>query len=219
MKKVLLGVVALLLFATCQAQEAKYSTYYYQRATLFEVLPTDSIDIIFLGNSITDGGEWMELLRDSRCKNRGISGDTTEGVYDRLDVIIKGQPAKLFLLIGINDLGRGKTTDEVFNGIVRIVEHLQAQSPRTQIYLQSILPVNDAAGKFAGHTRRWSEIKPLNCRLSAMAREKGITFIDLYHYLVSPDEEKLDMQFSNDGLHLMGSGYAKWAEVIQPYID
>ncbi|MGL5562350.1 MAG: sialate O-acetylesterase, partial [Tannerellaceae bacterium] len=41
------------------AQEArKYSTYYYQRATLFEQLPITSKDIVFVGNSITDGGEW-----------------------------------------------------------------------------------------------------------------------------------------------------------------
>ena len=74
------------LFCACtmQAQEQKHSTFYYQRATLFEVLPTSKSDIIFLGNSITNGGEWAELLGNPHAKNRGISGDTTQGVLDRL---------------------------------------------------------------------------------------------------------------------------------------
>lgn len=60
-----------------------------------------SKDIIFLGNSITNGGEWSELLNNKHVKNRGISGDICMGVYDRLDAVLKGKPAKIFLLIGI----------------------------------------------------------------------------------------------------------------------
>ena len=103
------------LFCACtmQAQEQKHSTFYYQRATLFEVLPTSKSDIIFLGNSITNGGEWAELLGNPHAKNRGISGDTTQGVLDRLSTITKGKPSKIFLLIGTNDLSRGKSVDEV----------------------------------------------------------------------------------------------------------
>ena len=57
-------IVMLSLFCACtmQAQEQKRSTFYYQRATLFEALPTSKSDIVFLGNSITNGGEWAELL-------------------------------------------------------------------------------------------------------------------------------------------------------------
>ena len=48
----------------------------------------------FCGN----GGEWAELLNNKRVKNRGISGDICQGVYDRLDPILKGKPAKIFPL-------------------------------------------------------------------------------------------------------------------------
>ena len=107
MKKILLMMLLLASMAS-NAQERKYSTFYYQRATLFEELPVTSKDIIFLGNSITNGGEWSELLNNKHVKNRGISGDICMGVYDRLDAILKGKPAKIFLLIGINDVSRGK---------------------------------------------------------------------------------------------------------------
>ena len=55
MKKIFFLVVILTLSLLCRAQERKYSTFYYQRATLFEELPVTSSDIIFLGNSITNG--------------------------------------------------------------------------------------------------------------------------------------------------------------------
>ena len=119
----------------------KYSAFYYQRATLFEELPVTSKDIIFLGNSITNGGEWSELLGNKYVKNRGISGDVCMGVYERLNSILKGKPAKIFLLIGINDVSRGTSADTIVNQIARITRKIKEDSPKTKLYLQSILPV------------------------------------------------------------------------------
>lgn len=100
----MLSICLLCACTTLQAQERKHTTFFDQRATLFEVLPTSKKDIIFLGNSITNGGEWAELLDNPHVKNRGISGDRADTMLDRLHVITKGKPAKIFLLIGINDL-------------------------------------------------------------------------------------------------------------------
>lgn len=104
MKKFMLSICLLCACTTLQAQGRKHTTFFDQRATLFEVLPTSKKDIIFLGNSITNGGEWAELLDNPHVKNRGISGDRADTMLDRLHVITKGKPAKIFLLIGINDL-------------------------------------------------------------------------------------------------------------------
>jgi lysophospholipase L1-like esterase len=100
----LLLVLGLLFGANSFAQQEKYTTYYYQRATLFEQLPITSTDIVFLGNSLTDGCEWAELFGNPHIKNRGISGDEVMGIYDRIDPILKGKPAKIFLLTGVNDV-------------------------------------------------------------------------------------------------------------------
>ena len=62
MKKIMLSICLLCACTTLQAQGRKHTTFFDQRATLFEVLPTSKKDIIFLGNSITNGGEWAELL-------------------------------------------------------------------------------------------------------------------------------------------------------------
>src|SRR5215469_2048183 len=75
--------------------------YYPQRVAIFEKEPVVTGRIIFLGNSITQFGDWKKLLNDSTVINRGIGGDITFGVLKRLDDVIKRQPSKLFLLIGI----------------------------------------------------------------------------------------------------------------------
>ncbi len=208
------------LFCACtmHAQEQKHSTFYYQRATLFEVLPTSKSDIIFLGNSITNGGEWAELLRNPHAKNRGISGDTTQGVLDRLSTITKGKPSKIFLLIGTNDLSRGKSVDEVAKNVEKIVERVKRESPKTKLYVQSVFPVNPKFNKFLGHMNRQKDIAALNAKIKAVAARHGVTYIDVYKSLVTPSTDVMNPEYTNDGLHLLGKGYLKWVEVLKPYL-
>ena len=80
MKKIVLLAAALLLAAASFAQ----SEYNYQKRSLFEQLPIRGNDIVFLGNSITDGGEWAELFNNRHVKNRGISADRSGWLLDRL---------------------------------------------------------------------------------------------------------------------------------------
>ncbi|WP_167616680.1 GDSL-type esterase/lipase family protein [Maribellus sediminis] len=207
-----------LAFATV-AQEKPFSTFYYQRASLFEKLPVDSTDIIFLGNSITNGAEWNELFPDKHVKNRGISGDRTTGLYDRLNAILPGQPKKIFLLIGINDLQHGASVDSVVHGIIRIAERVKTESPNTTLFIQSILPVNDQFGKFPNHTNKGPEIIEINKHIKRYCLENKLTFIDLYKYFKNKDDEKMNPEYTNDGLHLMGDGYLIWIKVVQDYIE
>ncbi len=163
--------------------QGKYSTLYYQRATLFEELPVDKNDIVFLGNSITHFGEWHEIFNNSNIKNRGISGDIAEGVFDRLGPILKGQPRKIFLLIGINDVAQNKDADSILRAITRIVNKIATDSPRTKLYVQSVFPVNESFGKFPGATTRGSVVIEINRGLVKLCSEKGITYIDVYKAL------------------------------------
>lgn len=199
------------------SQERKYSTYYYQKATLFEKLPISSKDIVFLGNSITDGGEWAELFGNPFVKNRGISGDVAWGVYDRLEPILKGKPAKLFLMIGINDVAAGRSVDTIVERIGKIIDRFQQESPHTKFYLQSLLPVNDCYGMFKGHTSRGDVVKEINAQLRNLAREKGVTYIDL-HSSFSNADGKMIPEYTNDGLHLLGEGYLLWKKIVLPYV-
>ena len=224
-KSVVLVVFLLLAQKSLLAQVGKpkypdslFSTYYHQRLTLFQSLPQTKGDIIFVGNSITDGGEWSELFDDKRIKNRGISGDITAGVIHRLDEIANRKPAKVFLMIGTNDLARNTSADSVVKNIFIIADYLRQQSPATKLYVQSILPVNDVYGKFAGHTSKANQIKLVNAQLMVQAAEKKYTYIDLYTPFSDPTG-KLKAEFSNDGLHLKGTAYLLWKHLVYPYIN
>ena len=220
MKKKLFFLLAILALASSiHAQERKYSTFYYQRATLFEELPVTSSDIIFLGNSITNGGEWAELFDNPHVKNRGISGDVCMGVYDRLDAILKGSPAKIFLLIGINDVDRGASADTIVERIGMIVDKIRKDSPSTKIYLQSVLPVSDHYKMFNGHTSRWQVVPEINKGLVRLAADRGVKYIDLYSHFIDNTTGKMNIEYTNDGLHLLGKGYKKWVGIVKPYVD
>lgn len=195
------------------------SAYYDQRVSLFEKLPLGPEDIVFLGNSITDGCEWNELLGNAHVRNRGISGDTSLGVYDRLASITRGHPAKIFLMIGINDLGAGLDLNTVELHVSMIIDRIRTDSPTTRLYLQSVLPLNTAFTAYPGHKARKADVPELNRRYRALAERKGVTYIDLYTPMLDPDTQELDIRYTNDGLHLLGAGYRRWAEVIRPYLD
>lgn len=219
MKRITLLLFGLLFVLPQFAQERKYSTFYEQRATLFEELPVTSKDIIFLGNSITNGSEWAELFQNKNVKNRGISGDICMGVYDRLDPIVKGKPAKIFLLIGINNVSRGISADTIISEIGMIVHKIKRKSPKTKLYLQSVLPVNDCYGMFSGHTSRWQVVKQINDLLKPLAEKEGATYIDLYSHFVDGDTGKMNPQYTNDGVHLLGKGYLLWRDIVKPYVN
>ncbi len=209
--------ISILLIFPC-ALSAQHGAYYGQRASLFDVLPIDSADIIMLGNSLTDGCEWHELFNNPHIKNRGISGDIIAGVNDRLETIANGHPRKIFLMIGINDISHDLPADSIAQSILNAIDRLHKLSPDTRLYVQSLLPVNPAI-----HYRRLAGKEPVILRTNAIlckaAAEHNYTFIDLYTHFASEDSQLLDPQHTNDGLHLLGSGYLLWGKLLQPYID
>jgi lysophospholipase L1-like esterase len=210
----------LILCGWLSAQEVpktEHSLYWHQRASLFRRLPNELGEIIFLGDSITDGNNWSEMLGNPLIKNRGISGDTTQGILDRLDEVVESRPAKIFLMIGINDLAQGLSEKEVLANIKRIVQQIRRQSPDTAIYLESMLPVNPDFGLFPAHTSKRDEILNINKVLERIAEDYGLRFVDL-HSLFAGKDNKLRPEFTNDGLHLTGAGYAVWKKAVTPHL-
>lgn len=187
--------------------------YYYHKKEHFETLPKSKKDIIFLGNSITDNCEWAELFGNPHIKNRGIGGDDTDGILERLSDITSGQPAKIFLMIGTNDLAFGKTVNYIISNYRKIITRIRQESPRTKIYIQSILPTDDAI-----HTnRKNTDIILINEGLQDIARELSIPYIDLFGAFKT-ENNKLNKEYSLDGLHLNGKGYLVWKDMIARYV-
>lgn len=138
-------------------------------------------------------------------------------MYDRLDALLKGTPAQIFLLIGINNVPRGESADSIAAGIRRIVQRIRQESPATEVLVQSVLPVTPQYGKFDGHTSRWQLVPEINRRVRRLAQEEKVTYIDLFSHFADA-EGKMKPEYTNDGLHLKGNGYLLWKEVVQPFL-
>lgn len=196
----------------------EYNSFYYQRASLFDSLPVDSDDIIMLGNSLTNGCEWHELLDNPNVKNRGISSDVIQGVYDRLGPIVEGRPAKIFLMIGVNDISHNLGADSVANAYINLISHIRGCLPETQLYVQSCLPVNISFNQFLGMADKEQTIRDVNRLVCAKSDSLGFTWVDLYSRFVD-EEGHMKSDYTNDGLHLLGDGYLLWRDCIRPYMS
>lgn len=206
------------LFA--QAPKAKidssyHNWYYQQRMDLYENVEVKGrYDIVFLGNSITERGEWNELLPGKKIANRGIGGDNTFGVLARIDNVIKLQPKKLFILIGINDLGRGLPVEVIANNYKIMLDQLKAALPKTKIYLQSVLPLNEGILKYDYLKGKEQSIKALNEQIQQLAKEKGLTYINL-HEVFADQDGRLKNEWTPDGIHLQPVAYVYWVEFLK----
>ena len=197
--------------------DSMYSTYYLQRLSLFDMMPVQKGDVVFIGNSITDGVEWSELFNDLHIKNRGISGDISSGILHRWQQIVAAKPKKVFLMIGTNDLARGARADSVVKNILLAADYLKQESSSTQLYIQSILPVTDFYQKFTGHTSKVAQILETNNKLKSAATAHQYTYIDLHAAFINADG-KMNERYTNDGLHLVGEGYMLWKHLVFSYV-
>jgi lysophospholipase L1-like esterase len=202
---------------TTDIDKPQFKRHFYFKVNQFEALPNTDSEIIFLGNSITAGGNWSEIFQDLRVKNRGISGDVTEGILFRLEEITESKPAKIFLLIGINDLSRGIEVDSIMNNYRKIVNKIMQDTPETQIYIQSVLPVNDNFEYFNNHTDKGELIILINNKLIELADKFKHTYIDLFSSFAN-DQGKLKAEYTLDGLHLTGEGYVLWKSILEDYV-
>jgi lysophospholipase L1-like esterase len=190
--------------------------YWPTRLAIFEKEPVVTGGIIFLGNSITQLGDWKKLLNDSTAINRGIGGDNTFGVLKRLNEVTRRQPSKLFLLIGINDIGKDIPDAVIANNIRKIIIRIQTESPSTKIYVQSILPVNPDVSYFPQHYDKQEHILNTNKLIKQVAENTNCTYVNI-HDLFLDKEGRLDAKYTPDGLHLKpnGEGYQIWIAYLR----
>lgn len=214
-------LLALLLVATTicafAQKKEKYTELYYQRASLFEILPVNSDDIVFVGNSLTHGCEWHELFGMSNIKNRGINGDVIQGVFERIDPVVNGHPKKIFLLSGVNDVSHNLSADSIATAMGNLIDYIRTKTPETKLYVQSLLPINNSFGRYKAIFGKEQVIRDINAKLAAMADEKGFVWINSYP-IFADENGNLDVRYTNDGLHLLGNGYIHWKNFLLPYV-
>lgn len=201
--------IRLVALTLCSEPHIKRSDYFYHKKSFFEQHGNHPYDAVLIGDSLTDDAEWQDLFPSLRLANRGIDGDRTEGVLNRLEGIYSSSASKAFIMIGINDFSSGKNVNEVFDNYKNIVNKLIERG--INVYIQSTI--------LAGKQRKGlnKNISLLNDRLQILAQQnESITYIDLNRGLAP--NQRLEARYTRDGVHLNGDGYALWKELITPYI-
>jgi lysophospholipase L1-like esterase len=163
--------------------------------------------VAFVGDSLTQKGEWEAYFPETQVRNFGIDAEPTEGLLERVNQIIAVQPAKVFLMTGTNDITLNVSTRAIVANYTQIVDRLRAGLPETRIFVEAVFP---------REAENAAKVRELNAALRALADARGLTFVDTY----APFEKdgSIDSTTTRDGLHLNETGYARWRAIVSPLV-
>lgn len=185
--------------------------YYLHKTSFFKLHSRSDYDVVFIGDSITDGSDWYDIFPSLKVANRGISSDTTAGVLNRMDTIINTGAGKAFLMVGINDINHGVDVKTIFNNYKEIINELKKNN--IEPFVQSTLLTNTSITSRIDN----KYVNELNARLMKFCNDNNIVFIDLNPLLSKSG--KLNKDYSFDGVHLSGEAYAMWSKAIANYVN
>lgn len=162
-------------------------------------------DIVLLGDSHIENGDWVSLLPGRSVLNRGIGWDTTQDVLERLDEVIARKPRIVLLQIGIVDLRYGRDPGTVARNIQGIARRLREAGIRAHVH--SVLPV----------AARLRETTNERVRAVNDALRVDPDFLDLHPILVT--KGALKPALTTDGVHLSRPAYDLWAQRLAGVLD
>src|SRR6187402_519237 len=96
--------------------------------------------VLFLGDSITAGGDWSAWFPDVNALNFGIGGNTTDDVLARLDTVVAADPDEIIMLIGTNDFGTRQNVEHLVRNVQSILVDLRKELPGSRMLVQSVMP-------------------------------------------------------------------------------
>jgi len=174
------------------------------RVELFEEFPT-SAEVVFIGDSITEGGEWSDFFPNTATSNRGVGSDTTSDVLKRMDSILAVRPQVAFIMLGINDIYGDIHIDEVVANYRLIVSTLKENN--IEVFVQSTIQcqlTKCGQGKV-------SQVNLLNEKLQSLSNELDVSFVLLADL---SSEQGLRENYTYDGVHLTAEGYRYWVQLV-----
>lgn len=182
--------------------------YGQSRVSQFE-FSNSKAEVVLIGDSITERAIWSEFFPEYNLLNRGIGGDKTSDIIQRLDSIISVEPKYGFIMVGINDIYKDVSVDEIFQNYVEIVHKLQDRD--IDVVIQSTI---QCAVSKCGQ-KRVSKVNELNALLYDFASKNNIQYMSLSQLA---DDGGLDSSLTTDGVHLNMKGYKIWMDLLSPQL-
>ncbi len=186
-----------------------------------EMTKSGGIDLVFLGDSITQGWEgggkpaWDRDFAPLRPGNFGFSGDRTEHVLWRLGngEIVGLNPKLIVIMLGTNNMGHGSSSPtQTVEGMKSILQILRTKVPDAKVLLLGIFP----RGKESTDSLRL-QVAEANAKYQLLADGNSIEFLDIGKHFVRIDGTLRD-RLMPDYLHLNQGGYEIWVKAILPTV-
>jgi lysophospholipase L1-like esterase len=172
------------------------------------MVPSSQQKIVFAGGSSIARGNWSAYF-GIPIENDGVSGRESSGLLNAIAGYVASKPDKIFIMIGANDI-LNRHESILIADISAIIGKIKAASPKTQIFIHSILPVNN---NFSN-----SLIEFYNVQIQSLCNTNNVTFISLYNqFKDSKTIIKLNYYLS-DGIHLTEAGYQVWGNAIRGHV-
>jgi lysophospholipase L1-like esterase len=187
-------------------------SYYEVRRGLFAISKIQTAPIVMLGDSLIEAGPWTDLTGCLAIANRGIGGDTTKRVRERLDETLALKPRAVFLMVGVNDVSLDIPRDSTLDNLRDIFGRLAGANAHT--FVSYVLPVTARYPK----KRVNAEVPRLNAAIARLIKDQpNTTAIDVRPQLRGADGT-LREEFAYDGIHLTPNGYAVLRDAIAPHV-
>ena len=219
----LIAALASLNIKNEQKQSQDYfKEYYDKKVAAFAVENANYAkgQNVFIGDSITDLYHLDEYYSDldKATYNRGIGGDTTIGVLNRLDVsLYQIVPSNIVLMIGINDINSGYLEDDIIARYTSILDNIKSNLPSSKLFVMSILPMHDAMQGYIDLNKNTEIIISINSKIKLLAEERSYQYMDLFS-LVKDEDNHLIKAYSDDGIHLNDAGFRVWTDLVKPVL-
>ncbi|MDE6973544.1 MAG: hypothetical protein K2P07_02165 [Lachnospiraceae bacterium] len=175
-------------------------------------------DALFIGDSRTVG------LRDytSLPEHADFYCETSLTVYKVLEEDFKGlgtirealeakDYGKIYLMVGINELGRG-TTEDYMEKYTEVVDTLRAWEPDAKLIIQGVMHVSGEKNSKDPIFNN-SNINARNNAVATLADNKDIFYIDV-NEVVCDEEGNLNEEYTFDQIHLLGVYNDLWKEFL-----
>ena len=175
------------------------------------------MNIFFFGDSITQYSDFGEYFDRYEICNLGCGSDSLQGMITRVPMIASVNPEKVFIMGGINGL-RDNNVPLSLQLYSELLDKIIEVCPNAEIFVQSVLPIssNREDNQVQGGICKNQTIRVFNEGLKNLAKEKELTYIDLYPLYEL--DGSMNPEYSTDGVHIEGN-YKIWAEAIKAYID
>lgn len=178
---------------------------------------------VLLGDSITDFFNWYELFYDfsktsgQAVYNRGISGDTTDRLLERLhENVLSIKPRNIVVLIGTNDIGRGLPLSLSVENMENIIKVTKETCPDVNLIIEAVYPINEKMrDRFEKRSNK--KINEMNKEFVKLCKKYDCVWIDFTDELMDKNEN-LKQEYTFDGLHINAQAYEIVAKNVIPLL-